>query len=433
MKKNVLLICSLIVSSLAYSQIGINTPNPQGILHIDGAKDNPETGTPTAVQQTNDFAILNNGNVGIGITAPNAPLQFGTTVSNRKIVLWQSLNNDHQFYGFGVNGGSLRYQTDTPSSAHVFYAATGATTSNELMRIRGNGNVGIGTSAPTAKLDVAGNIKIADGTQGANKILTSDADGLASWQDPAASQNIYNTNGTLAGNRTVTQGTNTLAFTGTASNAFSVDGATFSVNASNDRVGIGTTTPAAKLDVAGTIRIADGTQGVDKVLTSNATGVASWKSVSSVKGSLAAQYYIQGTSALNVNQGTTAQVPGVALTVTVPAGMTQTFFFNILGYANAAVVGAGVATQGVFGLYQNGTKISSAYTSSGDGGGLVNLPAPVTFLKSVSLSAGTYTFTVRYSAWHGNQRVNHLPNNYIGYNGDSEAMLTKMQVMIFNN
>lgn len=42
-------------------------------------------------------------------------------------------------------------------------------------------------------------------------------------------------------------------------------------------VGIGTTAPAAKLDVAGSVRIADGTQGQGKVLTSNESGVASWQ------------------------------------------------------------------------------------------------------------------------------------------------------------
>jgi subtilisin-like proprotein convertase family protein len=55
--------------------------------------------------------------------------------------------------------------------------------------------VGIGTTMPLARLDVAGNIKITDGTQGANKVLTSDSNGLASWLAPANGQ----TNGTLAG------------------------------------------------------------------------------------------------------------------------------------------------------------------------------------------------------------------------------------------
>jgi len=46
------------------------------------------------------------------------------------------------------------------------------------------GSVGIGTTTTNAKLDIAGNIKITDGTQGAGKILTSDASGLASWAAP---------------------------------------------------------------------------------------------------------------------------------------------------------------------------------------------------------------------------------------------------------
>jgi hypothetical protein len=50
-----------------------------------------------------------------------------------------------------------------------------------------SGNVGIGTNVPSAKLDIAGNVKITDGTQGLGKILTSDANGLASWQSPLSS------------------------------------------------------------------------------------------------------------------------------------------------------------------------------------------------------------------------------------------------------
>lgn len=48
-------------------------------------------------------------------------------------------------------------------------------------------NVGIGTSTPLAKLDIAGNVKIVDGTQGIGKVLTSDATGVATWSNPQAS------------------------------------------------------------------------------------------------------------------------------------------------------------------------------------------------------------------------------------------------------
>ncbi len=43
-------------------------------------------------------------------------------------------------------------------------------------------NVGIGTNAPAAKLDIIGQVRITGGSPGLGKVLVSDANGLASWQ-----------------------------------------------------------------------------------------------------------------------------------------------------------------------------------------------------------------------------------------------------------
>ena len=101
-------------------------------------------------------------NVGIGTTTPHAPLQFGNTLNNRKIVLWEAADDDHQFYGLGMGNSALRYQTASVNNDHIFYAAASNTASTELLRIKGNGNVGIGND-PVYRLDINGRMRIRSG------------------------------------------------------------------------------------------------------------------------------------------------------------------------------------------------------------------------------------------------------------------------------
>ena len=90
-------------------------------------------------------------------------------------------------------GAALYYVADTvignwhPASIQFRTTAFGNNTNTTRMTIKHNGNIGIGTTAPSAKLDVRGTVKIEDGTQGAGKVLTSDAVGTASWQTPVGS------------------------------------------------------------------------------------------------------------------------------------------------------------------------------------------------------------------------------------------------------
>lgn len=213
------------------------------------------------------------------------------------------------------------------------------------------------------------------------------------------------------------------------------------------QVGIQTSTPQKALHVNGSLQVVNeinvggnastagsaGTTG--QILTSNGAAAApSWQTLNTISGTINGAYYVQGTTAATATQGTTIDVPGATITLTVPVGRTQTFLFTVLGYATLS---DGNSTQGVFALLQNGTKISSAFASkAGNFPGsttLASMPVPVTFLKSVTLPAGTYTFKVQYSAWSGSATVNFVPSGYVGYNGDTEAMLTKMQVLVYNN
>jgi hypothetical protein len=146
----------IITKELNAGKIGYQLFTPSA-LDILGAGTN---GTNRKIKFWNEGSAEFAGNIGIGVANATSPLQFAATLRNRKIALWDGFNNDHRFLGFGVNGGMLRYQVGAVSDNHVFFAGTNDSTSKELMRITGTGNVGIGTASPLAKLHVNGNVKI---------------------------------------------------------------------------------------------------------------------------------------------------------------------------------------------------------------------------------------------------------------------------------
>ena len=59
-----------------------------------------------------------------------------------------------------------------------------------VINVKGQ-NVGIGTTAPNAKLHVNGSFRITNGSQGQGKVLTSDAAGLATWKSASDTGAYY--------------------------------------------------------------------------------------------------------------------------------------------------------------------------------------------------------------------------------------------------
>jgi hypothetical protein len=81
--------------------------------------------------------ILSNGNVGIGISTPNAPLAF-TNTTGSKICLYESSPNSQ--YGFAVQGGQLQLYSDA-SAAKISFGYYSSGTFTERMYLTNSSGI----------------------------------------------------------------------------------------------------------------------------------------------------------------------------------------------------------------------------------------------------------------------------------------------------
>jgi len=208
------------------------------------------TGSNTLTER---IRIDSSGRMGIATSSPQSRLDlgassssgggisFGTTLTEirRSGTNGDTLHTSH----FG-NVAVLIDSDNNDSSTRAFKVMEGSTdsaTANELFRVRSDGRVGIGTSSPTEKLQVNGNIQVGVGNSKEALIQGTNSGRVAS--NPA-----YSFSNDVDTGMFNPQTDNTIAFSTAGSERMRID--------SSGSVGIATTSPSStyKLDVNGKVR-----------------------------------------------------------------------------------------------------------------------------------------------------------------------------------
>ena len=216
---------------------------------------NGSDGTNPAVVPTERMRIESAGKVGIGTSSPLFELHLKKTSGNTRFSTECSADSAamHQFTDgvktayIGKENSTGTYSFSSGGVANAFIIANYGETSpiqighnSPSVTITSAGNVGIGTTDPQAKLDVAGGIHISQSSgtilsvhTGTDKTVLSNGwtNGVGDWlklEVPSADD----------------------------------EGGMLQIN-SNGNVGIGNATPTQKLDVAGNIAVSGTVDGVD--------------------------------------------------------------------------------------------------------------------------------------------------------------------------
>jgi hypothetical protein len=173
----------------------------------------------------------------------------------------------------GVGSGTNILDVQSNSTTHLL--------------VRGDGNVGIGTTSPAAKLEVQGSVRIGNATAGGSLTMpdlagnptiqlvtdTATAGTCTIVNNWAAAANIGVTVGTVRSDGTAFQVQTAIPITsglpsGAGTTAFHVGG--------NGNVGIGTTSPNVKLDVIGSIEALPAATQDSIIIAGRAGGTSSY-------------------------------------------------------------------------------------------------------------------------------------------------------------
>ncbi len=356
---------------------------------------------------TTTMTWLANGNVGIGTTAPISSLSntstaiqgSNTTNAFNGGLTWSSPGTGFagSFYSQPTNGNGLQIKiagnTSSNNALEVSSRATPTGSLTPLFNVLGNGNVGVGTNTPSGTFEIAtsnglssvirrfGNTNLSAAnlvlqktygttatTHGAG-IVNGDYVGRILFS--ASNGSSYLANGTdivgyAAGTQSATNNGGGIFFRTVPQNSVAQSVERMRID-ENGYIGIGTSAPTAQLHTTGSVLFAGaGTPGAGKVLTSDASGNATWQpgALATTVSNKTTNFSIASTDNGNVivvNSATT-------VTVTIPSTLPAGFYCQIIqqGAGQVNVIGSGVTVTSALGTFSRtmGSSIGIMLTSS---------------------------------------------------------------------
>lgn len=310
-----------------------------------------------------------NNQVGIGVSSPNAKLDIQAPSSTSAFHIRGDATGNVANFRFYSADGATNYSLIRSSSSEYRINAvqsipmTFFTNNTERMRIDSSGNVGIGTASPNYKLDVhAADLGATSGDTKDVLQLYSNVGGNASYLNFQKVRTSTGSSWTSAGTRiqqvidVTPQGY--IQFNGDGNdNGISFGRASserMRINASGN-VGIGTSSPSAKLTVSGTGVGA----AIDWINTTASTGRSyRWVSLNNGTGFAIEDLTAGGSERMRIDAS-----GNVGIGTSSPA--TQLHIQNLSGNSESILGQYGTGTRLQAGAYSNYTAIR-AYNGTND-------------------------------------------------------------------